>query len=103
MNLIPVVSDAEYERYAALVNATLPGPPVSAPEIRSRDERRSRPGKRFLIERDGEEVGTASYYQSEFVADPGRFYASVFVRKDRLGRGHRDRGAGAASARTGAA
>ena len=87
MNLIPVVSDAEYERYAIVHNAIQPPPPVTGPEMRSRDERRSRPGKRFLIEKDGEEVGTASYFQSEFVADPGRFYASVFVRKDRLGRG----------------
>lgn len=87
MNLIPVASDAEYARYVALVNAIRPGPPVGAPEIRSRDERRSRPGGRFLIERDGAEVGTANFFQSEFVADRGRFTISVFVDRNRLGEG----------------
>ena len=87
MNLTPLSTDADYERYAALNNAIQPPPPVTGPEIRSRDTRRSRPGARFLIEKGGEEVGTANFYQSEFVADRGRFTISVFVDRNRLGEG----------------
>ena len=87
LNLIPLATDADYERYAALFSAIMPPPPTTGAEVKSRDERRVRPGGRFLIERGGAEVGVAGFSQNEFVTDRARFGLNILVRPDRLGEG----------------
>jgi mycothiol synthase len=87
MNFIKVTTDADYERYARAFNAIMPPPPVTGPEMKSRDARKSTPSARFIVEREGDDVAVAGFSQSEFGTDKHRFFTFVFVQEDRLGQG----------------
>jgi mycothiol synthase len=87
MNFLKVVTDSDYERYARTFNAVMPPPPVTGPEMKSRDARKSTPSARFIVEQEGDDVAVAGFSQSEFGTDKHRFFTFVFVREDRLGQG----------------
>lgn len=87
MNFLSISSDAEYARYADTYNAFMPPPPLTGAEVKSRDERKTRPRGRYLIEQDGADIAVAGFSQSEFCAEPDRCFIWAYVRPEYLNQG----------------
>ncbi|MGC4042595.1 MAG: GNAT family N-acetyltransferase [Armatimonas sp.] len=87
MNFLSLSTETEYDRYADTYNAFMPPPPQTGAEIKSRDARKIRPRGRFLIEKDGKDVGVAGFSQSEFCAEQDRCLIWAYVRPEYLGQG----------------